>query len=94
MTTTTAETRFIRPCTAVWLVLVALTGVTYTVGELHLGGLAAVGFVLLTTLVKGQLVVDWFMGLRRVRLFWRVVLFLWLAAVGASIAGAYLLGLQ
>lgn len=84
----------LRPCTRVWLVLLGLTLLTFNIGRLDLGGNAVMGLVLLTTLIKGQLVVDHFMGLRRVQLFWRLVMFFYLAVVGSLIAVAYLLGVN
>lgn len=84
----------LRPCTRVWLVLLGLTLFTFGVGRLELGGNVVMGFVLLATLIKGQLVVDHFMGLRRVRLFWRLVMFFYLVVVGSLIAVAYLLGVN
>ncbi len=90
----TANILGLRPCTGVWLALVGLTLLTFGIGRLELGGNAVMGFVLLATLVKGQLVVDHFMGLRRVKLFWRLVMFFYLAVVGSLIAVAYLLGVN
>jgi cytochrome c oxidase subunit IV len=90
----TATILGLRPCTGVWLALVVLTLLTFDIGRLGLGGTTVMGFVLLATFVKGQLVVDYFMGLRRARLFWRLVMFFYLAVVGSLIAVAYLLGVN
>lgn len=86
--------RWVRPCTWSWLLLLLLTLFTYGVGQLQLGGVLVVGLILLTTLVKGEIVVNYFMGLRRVRMFWRVVMFLYLWVVGSLIGVAYVVGLH
>ncbi|MCU7835943.1 MAG: cytochrome C oxidase subunit IV family protein [gamma proteobacterium symbiont of Taylorina sp.] len=57
--------------TLIWIILIVLTLTTAYVGYLELSGLYVVGFVLLTVLVKGQLIIDHFMGLRNVRGLWR-----------------------
>lgn len=80
--------------TAVWLLLLLLTLVTLAVGEMQLGGLSVAVFVLAMTLVKGQLVASWFMGLRRAPLLWQVVMTGYLVVVVAAIAIAYVLGLD
>jgi cytochrome c oxidase subunit IV len=83
----------IRPCTLIWLVLLALTGLTYFVGKSGVTGMAVVSFVLLTTLFKSQMVVDYFMGLKHVRPFWRGLLFGYLLLVCSMIGLAYYLSL-
>ena len=84
----------LRPCTWVWLVLLALTLAAWGVGQLKLGGLAIVSVILLSTLVKGQMVVDFFMGLIQVRPFWRILLFADLCVVLGLIWLAYFIGLD
>lgn len=88
-----STSRLIRPCTAVWLLLVALTGLTYLVGQAGFSGMAVVSFVLITTLFKSQMVVDYFMGLKQVRPFWRGLLFGYLLIVCGMIGLAYYIGL-
>lgn len=82
----------IRTATRVWLLLVAITLMTLLVGESGWSGLVATGMVLAGAYVKGQLVVDQFMGLRRVRLPWRLAMYGWLLLICLLIALAYLLG--
>ncbi len=81
----------LRPCTLIWLLLLALTVATYVAAELGLQGQGLVMGVLTIALIKGQLVADWFMGLRRVGSFWRPVLSGYLLIVGTFIAVAFLL---
>ncbi len=80
--------------TRIWLVLVALTVLTWAVGESHLGGPVIVTVVLATAFVKGQLVVEAFMGLRQVRALWRIIMFAYLLLVCALIGLGYAVGLQ
>jgi cytochrome c oxidase subunit IV len=85
---------WIRPCTWVLLILLALTLAAWGVGQMQLGGLTVVSAILLSTLVKGQMVVDFFMGLIRVRPFWRILMFSYLFIVIALIWVAYFIGLD
>lgn len=80
----------LRPCTIVYLALMALSGITWLVGQLGLTGLAAALPVLFLALIKGQMVGDYFMGLENVRGPWRWVVFLWLFVPGALIAIAFI----
>ncbi len=86
-----AQHRLIRPCTLIWLLLITLTFATYVAAELGLQGKGLVVGVLAIAMFKGQLVADWFMGIRRVGGFWRPVLSGYLLIVGSFIAAAFLL---
>jgi cytochrome c oxidase subunit IV len=79
----------VRPCTVVYAVLVLLTVVTWAVGEARLQGLPVALLVLLLALVKGQLIGDWFMGLRGRAGIWRWIIALWLFIPGVLIATAF-----
>lgn len=92
-TRTMTTTPRIRPCTAIWLLLLALTGLTWFIGQAGATGLGIVAFVLITTLFKSQMVVDYFMGLRHVRPFWRGLLFGYLVVVCGLIGVAYYISL-
>lgn len=83
--------RFQPGPTAVWLLLVALTGLTYAAGELHLTGPPLVFGVLAIALIKGRLIAWHYMELARVAPLWRAVLGGWLVAVGLLIGAAFLL---
>ena len=85
---------FIRPCTRVWLGLLALTGVTYSIGRMELGGTQIVMLVLIITFIKGEMVAGFFMGLRGTSLLWRAIMASWLVIVGGGIAVAYMTGLK
>ena len=80
-----------RPCTAIWLVLLVLTTTAVVLGD-RAGGWAALAPVLLAlAVVKGKLVVDHFMELRRVRWRWRAVLYTYLVLVAALIGVAFMI---
>jgi hypothetical protein len=81
----------IRPCTRVYLLLVMLTLVTWGIGRAGLTGLTTALLVLCFALFKGQLIGDWFMGLRFVSGPWRWVIILWLLIPGLLIALAFFL---
>lgn len=79
----------LRPCTVVYLLLIALTGITWLVGQLSLSGLAVSLPILALALLKGQLVGDYFIGLKGIRGAWRWVIALWLLLPGALITIAF-----
>lgn len=81
----------IRTDTRVWLVLMSLTLLTFMVGQEHLSGLTVSLSLLAVAMLKGQLVGDWFMGLRRVRGPWRWAVALWLLIPGGLITLAFVL---
>ena len=81
----------LRTCTRVYLVMIALTLVTWGIGQLGISGLWIALTVLFFALLKGQLVGDWFMGLRGLRGIWRWVVFIWLFVPGGLITVAFML---
>jgi len=81
-----------RNALLVWMVLVMLTGASYTLGRFGFGGTGIMLVLLLSVTLKGQLVADHFMGLRGVRSRWRRVVTGWLLVVVALIGLAYLPG--
>lgn len=81
----------IRPCTLVYLATIGLTLVTFGIGEAGVEGLEVSLAVLGIALIKGQMVGDYFMGLKGLRGPWRWVIFLWLFVPGALIAAAFAL---
>ena len=89
MTHGISQGKWLRPCTRVYLIMLGLTLVTFGIGMTRLGGLEVSLLVLLFALVKGQMVGDYFMGLKGLRGLWRWVIFLWLLIPGALIAIAF-----
>ena len=75
--------------TLVWFVLIGITMLSVIVGDYSEGGHAITMFVLGMVYIKGQLIVDHFMGLREVKLIWRVLLTGYLLFVVGLIALSY-----
>jgi hypothetical protein len=80
---------FLRPCTWVYGFLLALTFITWFIGINNFSGPAFAFMVLGFALLKGQLIGDYFMGLKQVAGPWRWVIFLWLLIVGALLTTAF-----
>ena len=78
------------PRTAAWLALLALSGASWALGGLRTSP-ALVGLALAATLLKAQIVIDHYMGLRRVRGRWCALLASWLLLVGALVAAPLLI---
>ena len=85
--------RWIRPCTVVWLLLMLLTLSTLAIGKFELidmmGGEPLVLFLLVTIFIKGVMISDFFMGLKPVRAFWRIIPIIYLIIVCILIWIAY-----
>lgn len=75
----------------IWIILVILTIFAYLLGYLKYINTFFVGILLLSTFTKGQLVIDYFMGLKKVQLKYRIIPSLWLAIIIILIAGVYYL---
>jgi len=75
----------------IWIILMLLTFSTAIVGYLELSGLYIVGFVLLTVFIKGQLIIDHYMGLRNVRGYWRHALLGFVLVIPGIIFTGYVL---
>jgi len=73
----------------VWITLITLTLFAYLLGYFNYVNTALVAVLLITTFIKGQLVIDYFMGLKEVRLKYRLIPTLWLMVVLSLIAVAY-----
>ena len=84
-------TRIKKTLEVVWIVLVILTIFAYLLGYLKYVSTALVAVLLITTFIKGQLVIDYFMGLKDVQLKYRLIPTLWLGVVISLIAVAYYL---
>jgi len=75
----------------IWIVLVMLTLFAYLLGYMELINNALVAILLITTFIKGELVIDYFMGLKTVKLKYRLIPIIWLGTVISLIAVAYYL---
>jgi len=75
----------------IWIILVILTIFAYLLGYLKLINNSLVAILLITTFIKGGLVIDYFMGLKNVRLKYRLIPIIWLGIVLLLIAVTYYL---
>ncbi len=70
--------------------MIALTLLTYSLGKAGFAGIAVVLLLLLTSVIKGWLIIANFMELLGVSLLWRVIMYGWLWLTSLAIAAAYL----
>ncbi len=82
-----------RRSTIVWLLLIAATLATWTVGEEGISGPAAVASLLLIAALKSRAVILDFMGLRHAPLLWKGITLGWVVLVCGLIAIAYWKGM-
>ena len=74
-----------------WLLMVALTLVAFTLASMGYEGAYLVGFVLVTAFIKGQIIIDYFMQLKYSALLWRLIVTFWLMIVLSVIGLLYFL---
>lgn len=88
-----SQTRFTSSTklTVIWIILIALTLSTAMIGYFQLSGYTIVGIILLTVVIKGQLIIDHYMGLRNVRGFWRLSMLGFVFVISGIIFTGYLL---
>ncbi len=77
--------------TFIWALLVALTLATYNIDQLHWSGKVTMLSILAITLIKSQMVANFFMGLNKTKTLWRAIMLIYFLLVGGLIAYAYLL---
>lgn len=75
--------------TKIWIFLVVLTLFAFLLGFFDLISYSSVAILLITTFIKGQLVIDYFMGLEKIQLKYRIIPVVWLVTVLFLIATAY-----
>ena len=75
----------------IWIILVILTIFAYLLGYLKLINSSLVAILLISTFIKGELLIDYFMGLKTVKLKYRLIPIIWLGTVLSLIAVAYYL---
>lgn len=75
--------------TRVWLTLIALTLIAYGLTLAGYEGRVFVAVVLVFSWLKGQMIIDSFMMLKKVRLLWRLIISCWLLLVLTVIATMY-----
>ncbi|MGD9625689.1 MAG: cytochrome C oxidase subunit IV family protein [Arcobacter sp.] len=65
----------------IWIFLVFLTTLTFILGKIEFSSYIFISLLLLTTFIKGQLVIDFFMDLKYVSSKYRLIVILWLFTV-------------
>jgi len=80
-----------RNLTVIWLLLIFLSTLGVMAVKAGLSGLLFSMLLLLMASWKIQLIADWYMGLRETRLFWRMIIYVWLLVVLGLIAIAFAL---
>lgn len=73
----------------IYIVLVLLTLLAFIFGWFNLVSASIVAVLLITTFLKGQLIIDYFMGLKDVQLKYRLIPIVWLGLVIVFIGIAY-----
>ena len=73
----------------VWFSLILLSIFAFLLGYLNYINTYLVAVLLVSTFLKGQLVIDYFMGLKSVKLKYRLIPSIWLFIVISLIAIAY-----
>lgn len=75
--------------TKVWITLVCLTLFAFLVAWFELLSVGVTAILLISTFVKGQLVIDYFLNLKEVGLLFRLIPTFWLILVISLIAYTY-----
>ena len=75
----------------VWATLVVLTLFAFSLGQLSHLDTIFVAILLISTIIKGLLIIDYFMDLKKVRLKYRLIPIIWLLLVMTLISIAYFL---
>jgi len=73
----------------IWITLASLTLFAYLLGYLKVMSTFFVGILLLTTFIKGALIIEYFMGLHNVSVKYRIVPIIWLLIIIFLIGVAY-----
>ena len=74
-----------------WFLMVVLTLVSFIFAKAGYEGIYFVVFVLVAAVIKGQIIIEFFMQLKWSALLWRLIVTLWLAIVLFVIGILYLL---
>ncbi|PLY08142.1 MAG: hypothetical protein C0625_02860 [Arcobacter sp.] len=78
----------------IYIILFLLTSITLFLGNSNSFTSTFTIIVFITTIIKGQLIIDYFMGLKNVKLKYRMFISLWLLLIVGLISIAYLLPIQ
>ena len=78
----------------IWIAMMVATVLTWFIGKNITMGAGMVVIVLLISAIKGWLIIEDFMALRRVKLLWRGIMLGWLLLTLSVILLAYWLGIK
>ncbi len=76
--------------TGLWLLLIVLTGFSAQFAESRTITIGIVMLILLISVIKASVLVDYFMGLREAPLFWRMLLLAYVPVIAVIITLTYL----
>ena len=68
--------------TGVWILLITLSAIAAWIGEFGTADARIVAFLLVALVIKGQLVVDQYMGLKHVSWLWRGIMSAFCVVIG------------
>ena len=91
MNTRIPQSNPLRGASLVYALLCCLTLFTWGVAAAGMRGLGVSLLVLGVALLKGQLIGDWFMGLRAASGLWRWAIALWLVMLGGLLTAAFVM---
>ncbi len=77
--------------TKIWLILVSLTIFAFLIGWFRVSSYLIIGILLISTFIKGELVIEYFMGLGEIKGKFRYIPTVWLATIISIIAAGYYL---
>ena len=81
----------IKTARIVWIVLMIATSIGAILGSLETTGIAVVFFSIIILIIKGQLIIDFFMGIRHVERHWRILMTAYCIVIGSFVLLAYIL---
>ena len=70
----TTKTSSNKQLTLIWLILLLLSSIAAWIGEFGASNTGIVAFVIVALIIKGQLIIDHFMGLKQSPLLWRGIM--------------------
>jgi len=76
---------------SVWIILILLTLFTYALSFLNANNTSIMLVLIITSLIKGIMIIREFMELKGVSLIWKLIMYGWLIFVCLSIFIAYLI---
>jgi len=82
----------VQQATKIWLLLMLATITAAALSFLPINGMLMTFITIGILILKGQMIVDYFMGLKTASAFWRVVMSAYCVVIGVVVLGVYWLG--